>query len=143
MNNFVSGWWIIPGAIFGLMFYGCTASMILYDGGVGISTYARVIEAGPPADILGTCASACTMWLANGCVHPEATLTFHGAEYPSGDPMTSDRQDYWDGIMAKYYPPQIADWFMAEVRFGEWQMTGAAAILAGAKPCEEEQDAQR
>lgn len=141
-NRPAPGWWMIPGAVLGLVLYAlagmAVAHVIWRDGGGGLVTYARAVEAGPPAEIRGVCASACTMWLANGCVHPDATLIFHEPVYPSGDPMPPDRFDYWTAYMARHYPPAIDDWYMREGRFGEWQMTGAAAILAGAQPCEGE-----
>ena len=134
-NRPAPGWWMIPGAILGLALYGCAASVILADRGGLLRDYAARVEAGPPASIQGHCASACTMWLSNGCVYPDATLTFHGAVYPSGDQMPPDRQDYWDGYMAAHYPKPLADWFMTTGRHGSHTLTGAQVIDMGAQPC--------
>lgn len=138
-RNIAPGWWIIPGSLLGVALWAlagaAVAHIIWNDPGGGINSYARAVDAGPPAEIRGYCASACTMWLANGCVHPDATLAFHGAVYPSGNPMPPDRQDYWDGYMAEYYPPAIAAWYMTLGRFGENRLSGAQAIEMGAVPC--------
>lgn len=47
-------------------------------------------------EIRGVCGSACTMHLANGCVHPGATLIFHGSQ-------TTDSAafDHWSAVMAR------------------------------------------
>lgn len=81
-------------------------------------------------EIRGVCGSACTMHLAHGCIHPGATLIFHG-------PQTTDPAafDHWSAVMARHYPPAIAAWFMQTGRYGEWTMTGATAIAWGARGC--------
>ena len=137
-SNLAPGWWIIPGALLGGILWvlvACAANVILSDSGGLLRDYAARVEAGPPAEIMGTCASACTMWLANGCVHPGAVLVFHPPSYASGAPMPDDRQAHWAGFMAEYYPPAIASWYMSEGRHGVHRMSGAQAIEMGAVPC--------
>lgn len=106
----------------------CT-TIIDHDAGGYIAERSAYIAASPSVEIRGYCASACTMHLANGCVHPTATLVFHG-------PITTDRFDYWSAIMAEHYPPALSDWFMTTGRFGEYTMTGQEAINMGASECQ-------
>lgn len=130
------GWWIIPGAVLGLVVWWLLlspiAQVIDYDRGGGINTRAVQIAISGPVEIRGYCASACTMWLSNGCVWPEARLIFHGPQQAA-----PDRFDHWSEVMARHYPPAIRDWFMREGRYGAWEMSGAAAIAAGAEECTE------
>ena len=103
---------------------------ITYDHGGYIGERAAIIRTGPPVEIAGYCASACTMHLANCCVHPGAVLIFHGPQV--SDPAAFD---HWSAVMARHYPPAIRDWFMVHGRFGEYRITGANAIAAGAQAC--------
>jgi hypothetical protein len=106
------------------------AEIIISDPGGPIAARAALIAVeSEPAEIRGTCASACTMHLATGCVWPKAVLIFHG---PAAPPESFD---HWSAAMARHYPPAIADWFMAEGRYGQWRMTGAEAIRLGARAC--------
>ena len=97
-----------------------------YDPGGSILGYAARADdyTGP---LPAYCASACTMYLARGCVMPETVLVFH---LPTPD------RPYWRGIMSDHYPPAIADWFMAlPAGTGPLEMTGAEAIRLGARGC--------
>ncbi len=132
------GWWIIPGAILGAALWALMLSplarVIDRDPGGLIGARAALIAAetaaGVTHEIRGTCASACTMHLANGCVLPGARLIFHGPQ--TGDPAAFDR---WSQVMARHYPPAIRDWFMATGRYGQTTMSGATAIALGAREC--------
>lgn len=106
------------------------AEVILFDPGGPIAARAAMVRNGEPATIVGLCGSACTMHLLTGCVTPGAMLVFHG-------PQTDDPRlfEHYSQVMARHYPPALADWFMAVGRFGEWQMTGAEAIRLGARAC--------
>ena len=132
------GWWILPGALIGAAILSALlwlalspiARVIDYDPGGGINTYAAQIAMSEPAEIRGYCASACTMWLGNGCVHRDARLIFHGPQQ-----VRPDRFDHWSAVMARHYPPALADWFMSVGRFGQYEMSGAGAIALGAQEC--------
>lgn len=87
MRRPAPGWWIIPGAIFGVAVWlglalSAWALVIDHGPGGGVNTRARLIEqqeaAGEHIEIRGYCASACTMQLHNSCVWPDAVLGFHG-----------------------------------------------------------------
>jgi hypothetical protein len=117
-----------------LTFWGPDGQVITNDPGGSISYRAALVDHGPFVEIEGYCASSCTMHLANGCVHPGAVLTFHGPS-DNGRPLSADSFDHWSQVMARHYPPALADWFMAVGRFGEYRITGANAIAAGAQAC--------
>ena len=102
--------------------------VIWSDPGGSIAARVAMVRDGGPVEIAGRCASSCTMHLANGCVTPGAVLVFHG-------PQTVVGFDLWSDVMAWHYPPAIADWFMAQGRYGQWEMTGADAIRLGAQEC--------
>ena len=77
--------------------------------------------------IEGTCVSACTMYLAapNVCVTRDARLGFHGPSFFGADLPPADF-DYWSRVLARHYPPAIADWFMTTARyrtFGTYTLT--------------------
>lgn len=143
MRNPAPGWWIIPLATLGALAWvpiiagavwlwgAIRGEVVDYDPGGPIAARAAAIRSAPPAEIRGLCMSACTMLMATGCVHPGAVLVFHG-------PVTDDPGafEHYSRVMARHYPPAIADWFMAEGRFGgPWIMTGAEAIRLGARGC--------
>lgn len=111
------------------------ARIITYDPGGSVQARIWQVEAGPPAVIVGTCASACVMHLARGCVAPGAVLIFHGPHGPDGRPLPPAEAERWSRVIARHLPPALAAWYMAEGRFSEWQMTGAEAIRLGARPC--------
>ena len=76
----------------------------------------RFMTAGRSVIIDGHCASACTMYLAIGCVTPRASLVFHGPSY-YGIPLGQRDFEYWSRIIAGYYPPALAKWFMESGRY--------------------------
>ena len=70
---------------------------------------------GRSVEILGECVSACTMYLAIGCVGPDARLTFHGPSF-YGLPMSQHDFDVWSQYIAAHYPPALSEWFMSKAR---------------------------
>lgn len=106
----------------------------LFDRLIMMDTYVRD---GNHIIIRGTCASACTMYLAIGCVEPGATLGFHGPSVVGND-LSSKAFNEWSTVMANNYPPKIKDLFMEKWRYttkGVYWITGKQAINLGAKAC--------
>jgi len=106
-----------------------------------LAEIARLEQAGTPVRIVGTCVSACTLYLglSTACVKPGARLGFHG---PStrlrGLPLPYEEFERLSRLMAEKYPPAIRAWFMAEARMvtGDYiTISGAEAIRLGARPC--------
>lgn len=95
---------------------------------------------GARVEIRGRCISSCTMFLEldNVCVHPGATLEFHGPSY-LGIPMGPKEFEISSQFMARSYPAPIRDWYLRVGRYtqGEefWVMTGVEAMKFGIKPC--------
>ena len=88
----------------------------------------RVLDrAGCEVRIEGEVRSSATMFLAVGCVVPEARLVFH---LPTPDEHRHRAE------MARHYPPAIADWFTS-LPSGTPPLTmmGAEAIRLGATAC--------
>lgn len=97
-----------------------------YDPGGSILKYAAAADdfTGP---LPGYCASACTLYLLNGCLQPQTALIFH---LPSVD------HDYWRNLMASHYPPAIAAWFLSlPAGSPAIEMTGSQAVELGATTC--------
>lgn len=118
----------------------CALLVAFHPGGLVADTAAmvRALSAADCAVVIdGDCASACTMLLAvpGACVMPDARLTFHGPAGQNGAPLPLAAFDHWSTVMARHYPPSIAAWFMVEGRWGEFTITGAEAIRAGAQGC--------
>lgn len=143
MRGPAPGWWMLPGSLLGIVLWAVLAwaawgLVIDADPGGGIVERVQRIErqkeAGERVEIRGVCASACTMHLSNACVWPDAVLIFHGPTRRS-PPLSEADAARWAAVMARHYPPALAAWFMLEGRFGEWVMTGAGAIAAGARSC--------
>jgi hypothetical protein len=117
------------------------------DMGGGVSKRMAKIEqmrtAGTRVRILGTCVSACTLYLGlpNTCVSRTAKLGFHGPSTRfQGIPLPLQEFERVSRQMATYYPSQIRGWFMAEaqMRTGSYYtISGAQAIAMGARPCTE------
>jgi len=110
------------------------AEVITYDPGGSIAVRVAQIEAGAAPVIAGECRSACTMHLRGGCVLPGARLVFHTPHGATGEPLSLEREAHWRRVMARYYPPAIAAWFL-DVPPGTHLMTGAEAIRLGARGC--------
>ncbi|GGE05295.1 hypothetical protein SAMN05421774_101868 [Gemmobacter megaterium] len=88
----------------------------------------------------GTCASACTMYLGleNACLTPRAKLLFHGPRSASSTPYTDEIFDRMSAQIAKYYPTEIAGWFMNDARFANPMVKALSyerAVAMGARPC--------
>lgn len=114
-------------------------------GGSVAQRIARVEQlrsAGTEVRILGTCVSACTLYLGlpKACVAPGARLGFHGPTTPiEGLPLPRETFDQVSLQMARYYPGEIRSWFMAEARMktGDYYtISGTQAIAMGARACE-------
>ena len=96
---------------------------------------------GTPVRILGTCVSACTLYLGlpNACVSPLASLGFHGPSTRlKGLPLSHDAFERVSRQMAAYYPAQMRKWFMEEGRLrteSYFVISGAQAIAMGARAC--------
>jgi hypothetical protein len=74
------------------------------------------------------------MHLRGGCVMPGAALVFHTPHGASGEALSPDREAHWRRVMARYYPPAIAAWFL-DAPPGTYTMTGSEAIRLGARGC--------
>lgn len=113
----------------------------------GGSVEARVAEVerlrsqGVRVRILGTCLSACTLYLGlpNTCVSPGAKLGFHGpSTRHAGLPLPHSEFERLSAVMASYYPGEIRNWFWQEARMrtkGLYTISGAQAIRMGARAC--------
>ena len=120
---------------------------VRHDMGGVVSQRFNQIEqlraAGTRVRILGTCVSACTLYLGlpNACVSPTARLGFHGpGTRLKGLPLPRQEFERISRQMAAYYPGQIRGWFMSEARLrteSYYTITGSQAIAMGAKPCVE------
>ncbi|MGO4907917.1 hypothetical protein ACEN2J_06235 [Pseudorhodobacter sp. W20_MBD10_FR17] len=115
-------------------------------GGVVSQRMAKVEQlraAGTRVRILGTCVSACTLYLGlpNTCVSRTAKLGFHGPSTRlQGIPLPRQEFERVSRQMAAYYPSQIRGWFMSEARMrtgSYYTISGAQAIAMGARPCTE------
>lgn len=91
--------------------------------------------------IVGTCLSACTLYLGlpNACVAPDARLGFHGpATRLQGIPLPREEFERISHLMAAHYPLPIRRWFLAKARFttaGYVTISGRQAIAMGARAC--------
>lgn len=123
--------------------YTSPTQIIRNDGGGVVSEYMRTVRAaiitGQRVEIEGSCDSACTLWLAVACVRPNARLGFHGPSsglYGIGLPPAEHDRIALE--MARFYPPQIARWFLAgptKQVLGMTYISGATAIEMGAEKC--------
>jgi hypothetical protein len=79
----------------------------------------------------GQCLSACTMYLGlpTACFEPDAVLGFHGPRRANGDPLPFLRFEAASRLMASFYPPGVAAWFMAEARHSRELIRVPAADL--------------
>ncbi len=124
-----------------------TALDIRNDLGGAVSQRIAKIEhlraAGTRIRIVGTCISACTLYLGlpNTCVTPTAQLGFHGPSTRlKGIPLPRQEFERISRQMASYYPSRIRGWFMSEARMrtiGYYSLSGAEAIAMGARACTE------
>ena len=81
--------------------------------------------------IAGECLSACTLYLglSTACFEEGATLGFHGPRLVVGRPLPDAQARRLAAFMASYYPPRVAEWFMAEARFSRRMIRVPAAEL--------------
>jgi hypothetical protein len=124
-----------------------TALDIRNDLGGAVSQRIAKVEqlraAGTRVRIIGTCVSACTLYLGlpNTCVVPTARLGFHGPSTRlKGIPLPRQEFERVSRQMATYYPGQLRGWFMSEARMrtaSYYTISGAQAIAMGAKACTE------
>jgi hypothetical protein len=115
-------------------------------GGAVSSRIAKVEQlraAGIQVRILGTCVSACTLYLGlpNTCVAISARLGFHGPSTRlKSIPLPRQEFERISRQMATYYPSKIRKWFMSQARMrtgSYYTISGAQAIAMGARPCTE------
>lgn len=101
----------------------------------------RMRAIGTPVQIVGTCVSACTLYLGlpSTCVMPQARLGFHGPRSTlQGIPLPRQKYEYFTHVMASYYPGGIRSWFMTDARLVTdtyYEITGRQAIAMGARSC--------
>ena len=96
---------------------------------------------GDRVEIVGTCASACTLYLGadNVCISPNAMLGFHGPR--SGKPggkLTLIQFERASARMASMYPDWIKAWFMEEARYVQYKamwLSGDSLIRSGYASC--------
>ena len=81
--------------------------------------------------VSGQCLSACTMYLglSTACFEPNAVLGFHGPRLATGGAMSERQFEATTALMARYYPPRVATWFMAEARHGRAMIRVPASEL--------------
>lgn len=96
-------------------------------------------DEGRKVEIRGTCASACTMYLAlpDTCLEPQVEMRFHGPSV-DGRAVKGPAFDTVSGIMARAYPEPLRGWFMEEGRYrvrGYHTIRGAELIAMGVKEC--------
>lgn len=109
-------------------------------GGFVAARVARVAALGDrEVRIEGYCASACSMYLGarNVCVTRDATIGIHGPSF-FGMPLPAAEFEYWSKVIAGYYPPAIAEWFMETARYrtvGLYTLAGAEVIRHGVREC--------
>lgn len=96
---------------------------------------------GAEVRIVGTCISACTLFLGvpNACVAPSARLGFHGpSTRKRGLPLPRAEYERISLQMATFYPPKIGQWFLTTARktTGDYILiSGRDAIKMGARAC--------
>ncbi|OZA19545.1 MAG: hypothetical protein B7Y02_00650 [Rhodobacterales bacterium 17-64-5] len=94
---------------------------------------------GQRVELIGTCISACTMYLSlpNACVSPTAVFGFHG---PSGDgqSLSPEEFEHWSEVMARNYREPLRSWYLSTARYeisGYYKLTGAQLINMGYQSC--------
>lgn len=96
---------------------------------------------GTPVRIVGTCLSACTLFLGlpRACVVPTAQLGFHGpGTRLKGIPLPREEYERVSMQMAAQYPEPMRQWFLAEARKYTDRyvlISGRQAIAMGAREC--------
>lgn len=151
MNRWPGGWWIAPSCIGSVVVWLCLGYAafgtvtVRDDLGGSLSARIATVEvlraSGEPVRIIGTCASACTMYLGlpNACVSRRAVLAFHGPQtqfYGVGLPQREF--EAWSQIIADHYPPRIRAAYLRDWRYttvGMVTLTGAEAIRMGVRQC--------
>lgn len=121
------------------------STMVRYDPGgyyhERLSQMENLRRTGERVEISGTCASSCTMLMSlpNACVHPDATMRFHGPSTIDGQPLMKWHFDETSQGVANHYPPALEAWYMQTGRHviyrDFYDLTGAQVIAMGAKSC--------
>lgn len=105
------------------------------DGGGSVVARAGEIVAlaarGEERRVGGECLSACTLYLglATACFEEGAILGFHGPRRSDGTALPPLRFEATSRLMASFYPPGVAEWFMAEARHSHALIRVPAADL--------------
>ena len=94
---------------------------------------------GQRVEILGTCLSACTMYLElpNVCVSPAAVFGFHGPSW-YGKALSPDQFDRWSQVMARGYREPLKSWYLTTARYetsGYFRLSGSDLIGMGYPRC--------
>lgn len=84
-----------------------TTLTILNDLGGGIVAYA-LIARDATVEVLGVCASACTLFLSSPevCIGPEATFIFHEPHGPNAE--------WGEAFLMQSYPAWTRDWITTQ-----------------------------
>lgn len=118
-----------------------TKPYIIYkDYGGRLSTYAtklsEIKNQKREIHIIGTCVSACTLYLHYGCVSEKSKIGFHGA---SVNGRVTTISEIGTRALANTYPPQLKDWFLENAAhlYGDQvvYLSGAEVISMGVKKC--------
>lgn len=101
----------------------------------------RLTAQGTPVRIVGTCVSACTLYLGvpTSCVFPNARLGFHGPSTRlQGIPLPREEYERVSYQMAAEYPEPLRSWFLSDARRYTSTyilISGSDAIAMGARAC--------
>jgi hypothetical protein len=89
--------------------------------------------------IVGTCVSACTLYLQIACVKTNSKIGFHGVS--SYGHYVTDTNRMSTKLIADSYPPKLKEWFLKNAAhlYGKdvKYLTGAAVIRMGVKECQD------
>lgn len=118
------------------------AKTVVYDLGGSIADRLNEMQHLDKVEILGICASACTLYLGlpKTCVSEDAQLGFHSPSTKLKTPLLRPDWENATQLMAKHYPKALAKWFLETARFSTdvIYLSGKDVIELGVKPCEQE-----
>ncbi len=127
----------LAGALAGacLLAFGARAEPIFFDPGGEIDDYYLEATLAQDVEILGLCASACTMFLSapRVCIDPDAELRFHSA-YDDDGKLNAEGSR----MMLSTYPRAIRAWVERHHALDSKKltfMTGHDAIALGVPSC--------
>ena len=89
--------------------------------------------------IVGTCVSACTLYLQIACVTPNSKIGFHGVSM-YGHYVTDENRRITK-LIADTYPPKLKEWFLKNAvhLYGKdvKYLSGSDVIQMGARKCQD------